>query len=347
MANDERDDCKQDNFKAANCKPDSYKPDSCKLANDELANCELANDETSNDAKLYPSKRIVSLTPTASELICIFGGLERIVGRDDHSTFPAGLVDKPALGSSIKRTIEARRVLDLDPDVVIVSRHFSPEVYREIESAGVAMFSVGTGCELKDLMNNIKIIEKITGSEKRAKDLSSFLKRYEDLIRERIGGLDPNGLPGVYHECAFARYKTTASCTSADSCISFAAGRNIACNVPSGKSVVNGEWVAKNNPDIIITQISSLSPEAGDLLKEKRDEMMSRPELGKTGAVRNGQVYVSHLSIRRGPRLITYLLYLAKWLHPDLFRDINPAEVHRELLREFYGIDAIGTVVYP
>ena len=73
MANDERDDCKQDNFKAANCKPDS-----CKLANDELANCELANDETANDAKLYPSKRIVSLTPTASELICIFGGLERM-----------------------------------------------------------------------------------------------------------------------------------------------------------------------------------------------------------------------------------------------------------------------------
>lgn len=322
------------------------------MANDELANCELdsgelASTETVNDARLYPSKRIVSLTPTASELICVFGGLDRIVGRDDHSTFPPGLADKPALGSSIKRTIEARRVLDLDPDVVIVSRHFLPEVYREIESTGVVMFSVGTSCELNDLMNNIKIIGEINGSEKRAKDLSSFLKRYEDLIRERIGCLDPNGLPGVYHECAFARYKTTASCTSADSCISFAGGRNIACNVPSGKSVVNEEWVAKKNPDIIITQISSLSPEAGNLLKEKRDEMISRPELGKTDAVRNGQVYVSHLSIRRGPRLITYLLYMAKWLHPDLFRDVNPAKVHRELLREFYGIDANGTVVYP
>lgn len=317
------------------------------IANDAMANYAMASDEMMNDAELCSPKRIVSLTPTASELICVFGGLKSIVGRDDHSTFPFCLLDKPALGSSIKKTIASRRVLDLDPDVVIVSRHFSPEVYKEIESAGVAMFSVGTSCELKDLMNNIQIISKITNSENRAKDLTIFLKRYQDLIIERISGLDPNGLPWVYHECAFARYKTTASCTSADSCISFAGGRNIACGGPLGKSIVNGEWVAKNNPDIIITQISSLSPEAGNLLKEKRDEVMSRSELKQTSAIRNGRVYVSHLSIRRGPRLISYLLYMAKWLHPELFRDINPDDVHSELLREFYGINAKGTVVYP
>ncbi|MFB3766224.1 MAG: hypothetical protein ACE14P_13395, partial [Methanotrichaceae archaeon] len=40
------------------------------------------------------------------------------LGRDDHSNFPPGLIDKPVVGSNIRKTISAGRVLDLDSDVV-------------------------------------------------------------------------------------------------------------------------------------------------------------------------------------------------------------------------------------
>ncbi|MEW6171519.1 MAG: hypothetical protein AB1510_00415 [Bacillota bacterium] len=29
--------------------------------------------------------------------------------------------------------------------------------------------------------------------------------------------------------------------------------------------------------------------------------------------------------------------YIAKWLHPELFRDVNPEAVHKEMLEKFYG----------
>jgi iron complex transport system substrate-binding protein len=81
-----------------------------------------------------PPDRIVSLTPTASELICVFGGMDKIVGRDDHSNFPPGLDEKPALGSSIRKTINVERLLDLHPDAVVTGGHISSETLKKIRN---------------------------------------------------------------------------------------------------------------------------------------------------------------------------------------------------------------------
>jgi iron complex transport system substrate-binding protein len=44
-------------------------------------------------------------------------------------------------------------------------------------------------------------------------------------------------------------------------------------------------------------------------------------------------------------------LYQAKWLHPELFQDIDPKEVHEEYLQKFQGLDIDldqkGVFVYP
>ncbi|KUK44931.1 MAG: Periplasmic binding protein [Methanothrix harundinacea] len=188
-----------------------------------------------------PPDRIVSLTPSASELICILGGMDKIVGRDDHSSFPPGLDEKPPLGSGVRRTIRVEEVLDLDPDVVVAGRHIQPETFEKIESAGVPVVVVGTSCETESLIKNVRSL--------------------------------------------------------------------------------------------------------GEMMDAR--EILSRPELKKTDAVRKQKVYVSHLSLRRGPRLVGYLLYLARWFHPELFMDIDPAAVEREMLRKFYGINLEGSWAYP
>ena len=39
--------------------------------------------------------------------------------------------------------------------------------------------------------------------------------------------------------------------------------------------------------------------------------------------------------------------YIAKWLHPDRFEDLNPMELHNEWLDEFLGILYKGAYAYP
>lgn len=293
-----------------------------------------------------PPGRIVSLTPIASELICIFGCIDRIVGRDDHSTFPPALGEKPAVGSGVYRTISAKRVLDLDPDIVVTGRRVPQEEFEKIGSAGVPVVVIGTGCELEALITNILTLGKRMAAEKKAGELVDFLERYANLIRDRTGDLNIEGKPRVYNECAFRRY-ITKTCTTADEVISIAGGTNIAPDEDLGRLEVSGEWVIRSNPDVILSQVSSTSPATVEMLLSKRDEVLERPELKGTNAIRNGRVYISHLSIRRGPRMVGYLLYLAKWFHPELFEDIDPAAVEKDMLQKFYGLDLEGVWAYP
>jgi iron complex transport system substrate-binding protein len=42
------------------------------------------------------------------------------------------------------------------------------------------------------------------------------------------------------------------------------------------------------------------------------------------------------------------MLYYAKWLHPDLFQDIDPRAVHGELLQKYLNMDIEDIYqVYP
>ncbi|HOT07407.1 MAG TPA: ABC transporter substrate-binding protein [Methanotrichaceae archaeon] len=293
-----------------------------------------------------PPDRIVSLTPIASELICIFGCIDRIVGRDDHSRFPPGLDEKPAVGSTIRKTISAKQVLDLDPDMVVMGRRIPQEEFEKIESAGIPVVVIGTGCKLDTLITNIQTLGKRMAAEKKAGELAEFLEKYANLIRDRTGDLNIEGKPRVYNECAFRKYMTKA-CTAADEVISIAGGTNIAPTEDLGRLEVSEEWVIRSNPDVIISQVSSASPATEETLITRREEILGRPELKGTSAIKNRRIYISHLSIRRGPRMVGYLLYLAKWFHPELFQDIDPAAVEKEMLEKFYGLDLDGLWAYP
>ena len=305
--------------------------------------------------ELFPPGRIVSLTQSASELICILGGIDEIVGRDDHSSFPPGLDEKPPLGSGVRRTIRVGEVLDLDPDVVVAGRWLPPETFETIKAAGVPVVVVGTSCETESLIKNVRALGEMMDAKEKADELVDFIQRYAGLVLSRTKDLDVDDRPRIYHECAFEKYKTIGAGTAADMCITLAGGANIAddgganiaCHEAPARSAVGGDWVAEKNPDIIISQVSSLVCPTKEPLRDKRDEILSRPELKETDAVRNKKVYVSHLSLRRGPRLVGYLLYLARWFHPELFGDVDPAAAEGELLQKFYGMDMEGTWAYP
>ena len=291
-----------------------------------------------------PPERIVSTTASASELVCIFGGMDNIVGRDEYSTFPPGLVEKTVVGTYTK-TINVELVLELDPDLVITSTSMVPEMIQQIEDGGVPVLALDSNCQMDLVIHNIQLMGDLMDDPKRSEELVSFIQEYVDLIQERTGELDEDEKPLVYHECR--EYKSNAVGSPKDEHIILAGGINIAHDEPIARPVVSAEWVLENDPDIIVAKVSDTSPATEEALQEKRDEILSRPGLKETSAVQNGEVYVYHSYLRRGPRLVGFLLYMAKWFHPDLFEDIDPSAVENELVQKFYGVDVEGPLAYP
>lgn len=291
-----------------------------------------------------PPERIVSTAASASELICILNGKDSIVGRDKYSTFPPVLEDIPVVGSYSK-TINVELVLDQNPDLVIADTSILPVTIEQIETAGVPVLIVGRNCQIEPVIYNIRLIGQIMDDEETAEELIEFMEGYLDLIEERTKDLKDEEKPLVYHECR--EYKSNANGTPKDQHIIFAGGINIAHEDEVERPIVSGEWVLERNPEIIISKVSSSAPATEEVLKEKRDELLSRPGLVETEAVLNGDVYVYHTFLRRGPRLPGYLLCFAKWFHPELFEDVDPMEMERELLDRFYDLELEGTWAYP
>jgi iron complex transport system substrate-binding protein len=62
-------------------------------------------------------KKIVSLTPSATELVAALGLADRLVGVDDYSTYPPEVSRLPRVGSFLRPNAEA--IVRLHPDLVI------------------------------------------------------------------------------------------------------------------------------------------------------------------------------------------------------------------------------------
>ncbi|HQI68834.1 MAG TPA: hypothetical protein PKV28_08560 [Methanothrix sp.] len=68
-------------------------------------------------------------------------------------------------------------------------------------------------------------------------------------------------------------------------------------------------------------------------------------------AVKDNEIYVMEERIIGGVRNFVGIGYLAKWLHPDLFEDLDPQAIHQEYLTRFQGLDydlgEQGVFVFP
>ena len=83
-------------------------------------------------------------------------------------------------------------------------------------------------------------------------------------------------------------------------------------------------------------------------MTDLRDAILARPELADVKAVKDGRVYLVSGEIRYGVRSVICQLYLAKWFYPELFDDVDPEDVHKELAEKFYGLSlGDGVYTYP
>jgi len=68
-------------------------------------------------------------------------------------------------------------------------------------------------------------------------------------------------------------------------------------------------------------------------------------------AINNNKTFVISNQIIGNVRHFVGIGYLAKWLHPDLFSDLDPQAIHQEYLNKFQGLDydlsKKGVFVYP
>lgn len=289
-----------------------------------------------------PVERIVNIAPGAVEIICALGCGDKIVGRDTYSTFPPSVEEIPIVGdSSFNPNLE--KLLELQPDLVIADEGLSAENRKKIEDAGVPVIvEMLMEPRLKTCMRNLGLI---LGAEEKANELIDFYEYYENLVSERIKDVAFAEKPSFYFEWYMPWYSTRPG-DSWDELLVAAGGTNIAPEVPINDPQLSPEFVAEQNPDVIVRMLTRMDGEDMVAFQVLRNEIINRVALSETTAVKEGKVFVIKNTVLVLRRPIG-LLYLAKWFHPSLFEDIDPTAIHEQMIQKFFAVQLEGVYAYP
>jgi iron complex transport system substrate-binding protein len=292
-----------------------------------------------------PVNRVVSLNSGFTELICALGAADKLVGRDELSKYPDYVANVSVVAqNSYQPNIEA--LLQAQPDLVVADTMlaYNQDALGKIKNAGIPVIieNPSNSTRLDTMIQNLGLA---LGKSERANELLNYIHYYLNLVYNRVGNLT-SSKPLVYIEW-YTAWRSFGPGSAGNQLIVEAGGTNIAANVSTAYPTLSAEYVAEKNPDVIIRMISGNL--VGNLTGYQAtwQEIITRPGLKDVTAVKTGHVYIYDPIITQGIRYPIGLLYFAKWLHPETFADINPAAIHDDFTRKFYGVSIQGVYVFP
>ena len=265
--------------------------------------------------------------------------------------------DYPNVGSVYSPDLE--KILELRPDIIFVYatsfQSYSDEMENKIKEADPSIAVLRFDCSRPiKYVEETKKLAYIFDKKDEADTFIDFYKDYMDGIKEKVERLSEEDKPKVYFEES-KPYRTCGSGTGSHEQLTMAGGNYIFSDLSDYYPQVDAEEVVKRNPEIIVKRDYrvggyDLDVENTAELEMLREEIMTRSELQKVTAVVNREVYITTYQLI-GVRYFVNIGYLAKWFHPDLFKDLDPKAAHQEYLTRFQGLDydlnEHGVFVYP
>ncbi len=293
--------------------------------------------------------RIVSLLPSATEIICALGLRDELVGISHDCDWPPGLRDEKVVlteaavhegmssaeidqivkelahqGLSVYQ-LDAEKLRELKPDLIFtqelceVCAPSLAEVQKaaKVLDAAPKIVSLEPVC-LEDILDNILLVGELTDREEQACELVSKLQARIERVRSRAEMIEtrPRTLAIEWLEPLYVGGHWVPEL------IELAGGE--AMNPPGEPSYeIAWEDVEIFDPEVIVLMPCGFLPERA---LEEIDVLLEYENWGELRAVKNGQVYLTHGSYyfnRPGPRIVIGLEILAKILHPELFTDVK------------------------
>ncbi len=267
----------------------------------------------------------------------------------------------PKFGGMKDGTFDIEQAVALKPDVILmnIDAKTATEEAGYIEKLGkVGIPLVYVDFREKPMENtepSMRLMGKLMGKEAVAEDFIKFrsdsIKRVTDVLEKE----NPKK-PVVFVE--------RAGGYSDDCCMSFgnenfgkmveiAGGINMAKGIiPGTFGTVNPEQIIASNPDqIIITggKWDAYVPGGnwvgvgyGADQKEARrklEALTKRPGFTGVKAVENGNVHAIWHQFYNNPYQFVAIQEISKWLHPDLFKDLDPEATFKELHERFLPLE--------
>jgi iron complex transport system substrate-binding protein len=256
-------------------------------------------DETSTDTPVdgVPSA-IISLSPTATEMLYAVGAGDQVLAVDDFSNYPDEAAAKMQGLSGFTPNVEA--IAGLEPDLVVTDGT-KPDLLAQLDALGITHWEGPAAASFDDVYAQIEQLGAATGHVAEAAALVAELRTTVTSVTE--------GLPTLaepltyYHELDPTFFSVTS-----DTFIGAVYGEiglvNIADAVGDGNPYpqLNAEFIIEANPDLIFLACTKYCGETAETVA-------ARPGWSGLDAVGDGGVIEmdDDIASRWGPRIVEYL----------------------------------------
>ncbi|MGI6549957.1 MAG: ABC transporter substrate-binding protein [Syntrophomonadales bacterium] len=251
-------------------------------------------------------QRIVSLSPSNTEILYAIGLDSRVAGVTTYCNYPAAAGQCKKIGGFSDPNLEM--IVALDPDLVVVESIHRLQI-PALEEAGIPVLALEPE-RLEDISGAVEMIGRATGKQREAKRLADDIREKIEQVRNAVAG--DSYRPLVYYEVWHEPLMTVGPGTLIDDLITACGGFNLAGDAATHYPELSAEIVILRNPDIIVYQESHGVPASNPMNRGSGWQSIK--------AIQNGQVTKVDPDIfnRAGPRIIRALDELLSIIHPEI-----------------------------
>ncbi len=250
--------------------------------------------------------RIVSLSPSVTEMLFVLNMGGSIVGATDHCDYPPEAKRIERVGGLGRPSLE--KLLALSPDLIVGSGFERNDTLQALRNSGIRVLKVDPE-NIDEMFQALRQIGDAVGKRRQADAAVASMQAELQRIVSRIGD-SRRTPPRVFVELWDDPLTTVGRASFVDDVIARAGGVNAAHELTQPNLRISAEKVIEWNPDVIV--VAHMKRRAGST-----DEISDRIGWADITAVKRGHVFCdipADLILRPGPRLIEGVKILAQRL---------------------------------
>jgi len=243
--------------------------------------------------------RVVSLSPTHTEMMFAIGAGDQLVAVDEFSDHPVEAQALPNDLSAFDNNVEA--IAAYEPDLVLIGGDFNG-LGPQLDTLGIDWWDGPAATTIDDTYRQIEELGVATGHEAEAAALVSTMQAdIDDIVANTPIPAEPLT---IFHELDDTLFSLDST-TLFGELYSLLGLRNIADTVEGdsgGYPQLSAEFVVSADPDIIFLADTEFSGQSFETVA-------ARPGWGDLTAIRNGDVVEldDDIASRWGPRVVELL----------------------------------------
>lgn len=266
--------------------------------------------DSSNTKVTIPAqpKRIISLSPAATEILFAVGAGDRVVGTDKFSNYPEAALQTAKLDYS-KPDPEA--ALALNPDLVIMATRQEEQV-RQFRDLKMTVLYFEEAASVEGVYDSITLLGQLTGHDDPAAQLVASMRQRVTAMTSKVADVMKG--PRVFYELTTDLY-TAGPGTFIGSMLSLLKAQNVAAGATSDFPQLTAEAVIAADPEVILLADAEFQA-------QNADTVLTRPGWANVSAVKSRRIggIDDDLASRPGPRIVEAMEIVAKAVYPERFR---------------------------